>query len=494
MIVFPTTPQDGALHLDTATGVWWVCKHVQLDPIVLRWAKLTIQPTFVQDAQPIATKAGQFWYAPATGALKCWTGTEWGATASGVTDHALLTNLQGGAVGDLQHLTAAQVALLGTAAAIEFHGDNPNGATVVFEVSGDVATGSGDIRVAIDGGFVDRHYTGFTGDLLLTLGAIVNGNGGLAIFSPHWSCLRSGNVVTFTRLTPESEIESITDLSGNTLWTRVQAVPEGKFVGHTVKSSSGWRIWDGAFWGRMLNRTGLAFIARSSPEKNPIVDTDELTGNDSANAWGLARFSFNSIWNWIVSKCSDIFVAGAPMKWAGSQSAMQTNLGGKTAGTQLFVAENHSGAGSTRKLMGLDVTDFATFSRLASASNIMALDFNTTDGYIGYGTYQGSRNGGISWKDASNTGVSLFVGNYAHRIFMKTANGNVGLGTVTPDERLHVVGNAKVSGFIEGIEVLPPVSPAANGYRIYAEDSGGGKTRLMVLFATGAAVQLAIEP
>lgn len=39
-----------------------------------------------------------------------------------------------------------------------------------------------------------------------------------------------------------------------------------------------------------------------------------------------------------------------------------------------------------------------------------------------------------------------------------------------------------------------PAAPAANNVRIYAEDNGAGKTRLMALFATGAAQQLAIEP
>jgi hypothetical protein len=51
-----------------------------------------------------------------------------------------------------------------------------------------------------------------------------------------------------------------------------------------------------------------------------------------------------------------------------------------------------------------------------------------------------------------------------------------------------------VTGVIEGAEQTAPAAPAANGYRIYAEDNGAGKTRLMVKFATGAAQQLALEP
>lgn len=48
--------------------------------------------------------------------------------------------------------------------------------------------------------------------------------------------------------------------------------------------------------------------------------------------------------------------------------------------------------------------------------------------------------------------------------------------------------------YIEGAEMTAPAAPAANGFRIFAEDNGAGKTRLMVQFATGAAQQIAIEP
>jgi hypothetical protein len=48
--------------------------------------------------------------------------------------------------------------------------------------------------------------------------------------------------------------------------------------------------------------------------------------------------------------------------------------------------------------------------------------------------------------------------------------------------------------FQELREMTAPDAPAANGVRLYAEDNGSGKTRLMARFATGAAQQLAIEP
>ncbi len=47
---------------------------------------------------------------------------------------------------------------------------------------------------------------------------------------------------------------------------------------------------------------------------------------------------------------------------------------------------------------------------------------------------------------------------------------------------------------LEFREQTAPSSPSTNNVRIYAEDNGSGKTRLMARFATGAAQQIAIEP
>lgn len=55
-------------------------------------------------------------------------------------------------------------------------------------------------------------------------------------------------------------------------------------------------------------------------------------------------------------------------------------------------------------------------------------------------------------------------------------------------------GVTTTGAFLEFVEQTAPAAPAANSVRIYAEDNGSGKTRLMALFATGAAQQIAIEP
>lgn len=49
-------------------------------------------------------------------------------------------------------------------------------------------------------------------------------------------------------------------------------------------------------------------------------------------------------------------------------------------------------------------------------------------------------------------------------------------------------------GQIQMVEITAPGAGAANSVRIYAEDNGSGKTRLMAIFASGASQQLAIQP
>lgn len=53
---------------------------------------------------------------------------------------------------------------------------------------------------------------------------------------------------------------------------------------------------------------------------------------------------------------------------------------------------------------------------------------------------------------------------------------------------------ASVGGALEMLEMTAPAAGAANTVRLYAEDNGSGKTRLMAIFPTGAAQQVAIEP
>lgn len=89
-----------------------------------------------------------------------------------------------------------------------------------------------------------------------------------------------------------------------------------------------------------------------------------------------------------------------------------------------------------------------------------------------------------------SNGQQLRLNNYvADNIVLANGGGSVGIGTTSPDSRLDIA-----DGALTMAEMSAPSAPAANGVVIYAEDNGAGKTRLMALFATGAAQQIAIQP
>jgi len=50
------------------------------------------------------------------------------------------------------------------------------------------------------------------------------------------------------------------------------------------------------------------------------------------------------------------------------------------------------------------------------------------------------------------------------------------------------------AGHIQMVKVAAPSAPGSNKGRLYIEDNGSGKTKLMIRFNTGAAQQIAIEP
>jgi hypothetical protein len=67
--------------------------------------------------------------------------------------------------------------------------------------------------------------------------------------------------------------------------------------------------------------------------------------------------------------------------------------------------------------------------------------------------------------------------------------GSVAIGTNPPQS-----GAVRTAGAVAFAEMTTPAAPAANVAHLWLEDNGAGKSRLMVQFATGAAIQLAIQP
>jgi hypothetical protein len=91
------------------------------------------------------------------------------------------------------------------------------------------------------------------------------------------------------------------------------------------------------------------------------------------------------------------------------------------------------------------------------------------------------------------TGVSTFHADYP------VTFGSSGVNTPDTGVSRAAAGVLRINnastggGAMQLTEMTAPAAPATDNVRIYAEDNGLGKTRLMVLFATGVAQQLALE-
>jgi hypothetical protein len=166
-----------------------------------------------------------------------------------------------------------------------------------------------------------------------------------------------------------------------------------------------------------------------------------------------------------------------------------------TANTVLVGTEKGSGGGTARALAFQ--TDGTT--RMQMAASVAGVEVNNhvyapngaslyigANGYTFGGQVRVQNTSGVTIPSDLNYQWSSDTTSYGSPdvLLRREAAGVLGVrGTST------TVGAAL--GFIEQ---TAPAAPATNGVRIYAEDNGSGKTRLMALFATGSAVQIAVEP
>lgn len=103
--------------------------------------------------------------------------------------------------------------------------------------------------------------------------------------------------------------------------------------------------------------------------------------------------------------------------------------------------------------------------------------------------------GSLSAGTVGSNPLIFFTSNTGRARITEGGDFLIGQNTNPSNYKLAVNGNVGVTGgYIAGEEQTAPAAPAANGYRIFAQDNGAGKTQLMVIFATGAAQQIAIEP
>lgn len=184
------------------------------------------------------------------------------------------------------------------------------------------------------------------------------------------------------------------------------------------------------------------------------------------------------------------------------------------------VAQVWANSGKTWEAFNIEVTDTASGSAskiLNCKSGSSSLFYVSKDG-VPCANYNGINVSGTA-AAGTETRARLSTGTGANGLLSLSSGGIVGFtsGTnagVAPDAAIGrhesgvvefnngYVGNLRdwkarrgaLTEYLDVVEMTAPSAPAANTCRLYVEDNGAGKTRLMALFPTGVAQQIAIEP
>ena len=163
-----------------------------------------------------------------------------------------------------------------------------------------------------------------------------------------------------------------------------------------------------------------------------------------------------------------------------------------TSNGSAFGVTVYSSSAAGRFFFARAAGSLASPSAVASGNRLATLDFAGYDG--------SAFTSGAAVLIEADAAVSSGI--VPGRVRIRTANSSgtltdalyinssqqVGLG-VSPAARLDVD-----TGSIRLAERSTPSAPAANAVLLYADDNGAGKTRLMALFSSGAAQQVAIQP
>ena len=126
-----------------------------------------------------------------------------------------------------------------------------------------------------------------------------------------------------------------------------------------------------------------------------------------------------------------------------------------------------------------------------SNGNIVGVNYIASNGRIAVGNSYDIKMGSssdIKWTATNYAGTTDLALRRSAAGVMDIDNGTA---ATYRDLKLR---NLLQTAYQEVTEMTAPSAPATNSVRIYAEDNGSGKTRLMALFATGVAQQIAIEP
>jgi hypothetical protein len=291
-------------------------------------------------------------------------------------------------------------------------------------------------------------------------------------------------------------------LYDGTSWYLTQLDPDGTIVYEAYNTSGSYEPWKLTGW--VLNEgSGQPSFTIDPPVLLPVnaSGTIALTSRMDGQPDKLTGGTISG---------ATAFASGATFTYAGtSASDHRIALGAGTTGATLFSAAT---AAAARTTLELATANSPTFAGITASGTVTASTSGNGLALHGGGTVTGASGAititptaGSTLSIATNsTGTVAIAGTKtasSETSAALTVAGGVGIAS----GGLRVSGTTNISGAFSattittgftfnGTEIATPATPAANAYKIYADDNGAGKTRLMVLFATGAAQQIAIEP
>lgn len=278
---------------------------------------------------------------------------------------------------------------------------------------------------------------------LINSQAAAGGNG-----FPHPS---SGGVITRPTLAIQSELDPDTD-----------------------DAEQVWITWDGI---RQGNQSAFSALTPRTPG---VMETDRAVTDFTISAVGASPGATVN-----QDGASIVLVPGAKATGGGSTGVVRIGPASASAAPVLELDNGDGLLVRLQKAVGQGLVSFVK-------SNGQPTDA------VAAARFRASGTGGQQRVVIDGTTVELALGNAGGIKWSSTTDANgtkdVGLARAAAGILALTDGTSTPGAVLESAEVSAPAAPAANGFRLYAEDNGAGKTRLMVLFATGAAQQIAIEP
>lgn len=325
--------------------------------------------------------------------------------------------------------------------------------------------------------------TGTPRNLRISAGASEAGNGGYISIAPDgaiefarsgtatWAGFSSTGVFTFTPASlTGSKATSALDIAQT--WNTSGTPTAIKLNITNTASNAASRLFDVQVGG-----TSRFYISAAGTPyfRNPTGGSNQLVLGTLANDTGGVAFLVNGAQLEIYRADQGAyanFVAGNLTATGGS-----FNL---SSGNDLFLARDAANTLAQRN--GTNAQTFRVYNTYTDASNYERLN--------------------ISWDTNVCYLRAIAAGTGSARSVSIMAGENVRIGGGDTDGSLTVFSSSSITSFIphafvqyqEILEMTAPSAAPANRVRVYAEDNGAGKTRLMAIFATGAAQQIAIEP